>query len=688
MTGDIYRPVTNIKGIGPGRARLLEKLGIFTINDALWFFPRKYVDRREIRKISELRENESSVVIARIISVSSKRSFRSGTYICLCEAKDGTGTVSIVWFNRKGLDNILKQGTPIAISGHPSFGNGKIEFSNPDFEVLKNSSDVDKFTGIVPVYPSTSGLSARWLQTLMSRILEENIPLVSEYIPDSIIEKRGLLGIREAIIGMHRPDSEEHWQASRKRLAYEEFYFLQISLILRRERLKKSNEAAKIKPTGSSFLKFIESLPFELTDSQKAVFTQVFKDTKDGHPMSRLLQGDVGSGKTVIALGLAAAGADAGIQTAVMAPTEILAEQLYSQAQKLLHHAGITSVLLKGGQGRPERIHLIRSIKTGQAQVVVGTHAMIQEGVEFDNLGIVIIDEQQRFGVMQRGEMLSRGKNPHLLMMSATPIPRTVAVCLFGDMDVSFITEKPEGRKKIETRLIDLTKIRDLMQFIINESAAGGRVYWICPRVEDDMADQLVSVGKRYAFLKKHLGPLGIGYIHGQMSGNDKNSELGKFRDGTTKVLVGTTVLEVGLDVPEASVVVIESPERYGLSQLHQLRGRIGRGFRRGVCVLFVNKTGDDVAERLKVMLKVSDGFKIAEADFLLRGPGKILGLKQHGAAGFKVADIFRDSELLKYAKEDAEWLISHSTFLLNDPEFMKKLYVFQKNDFKVSFDA
>ncbi|MDY9921597.1 MAG: ATP-dependent DNA helicase RecG [Synergistota bacterium] len=688
MTADIYEPVINIKGIGPGRAGLLKNLGIFTVNDALWFFPRKYADRRETCKISALKEGRSSIVVAKITSISCKRSFRTGTYICLCEAEDGTGTVSIIWFNRKGLNNILEQGTSIAIFGRPSFCDGKIEFSNPDFEVVKDGSDVENFTGIVPVYPSTAGLPVRWFRKLMSKLLEENLPLLTEYLPQSIIEKRGLQGIRDALRGMHRPASEEDWKNSRKRLAYEEFLFLQTVLVLRKERIKRSYDAAKILPGGYYYSGFMDSLPFQLTASQKKVFDQVFKDTKNAHPMSRLLQGDVGSGKTVIALGLAAAGADAGIQTAIMAPTEVLAEQIYSQAQKFLSPTGITCALLKGGQVRSERVPLIGSIKTGRTKVVVGTHAMIQDGVEFLNLGTVIIDEQQRFGVMQRGEMISRGKTPHLLMMSATPIPRTVSVCLFGDMDISVIKERPEGRKKVETRLIDFTKMKELLQFIINESAAGGRTYWICPRVEDEAENELVSVEKRYAFLKKHLGLLGIGFIHGKMTGNVKNGELEKFRDGTTKVLVGTTVLEVGVDVPEASVIVIESPDRYGLSQLHQLRGRVGRGGRRGVCLLLVDMIDEDVTERLMIMLKTDDGFKIAEADFLLRGPGKIAGLQQHGAAGFKVADVFRDSELLKYAKEDAEWLISDAPALLNGTGFGEKVDIFQKNGMEVSFKA
>lgn len=674
VTADINDPVINIRGIGPRRAALLKKLGIRTANDVLWFFPRRYADRREICKIAELRPGRNSVVIVKIGTVSCRRSFRTGIQVCSCEAEDGTGTLSVIWFNRKGLGSILTEGTSVALFGLPSFCEGRIEFSNPEFEIVKDASGIAGFTGIVPVYPLTAGLPERWLRKFIDSILENYLPLVKEYLPQSIIEKRGLPDIREALRGMHRPESESHWKYCRDRLAYEEFLFLQTALVLRKERLKRYGRAARLTAEGPYFSAFMSSLPFELTPSQRQVISRIFEDTKNGHPMSRLLQGDVGSGKTVISLALAAAGADAGIQTAIMAPTEVLAEQLYVQAQKFLSKTGIKCALLKGGLNRSEKSRIIDSIREGRIKVVVGTHAMIQDGVEFSRLGTVIIDEQQRFGVMQRGEMLSRGKTPHLLMMSATPIPRTISACLFGDMDISVIRERPKGRQKIETRLIDLTKIRDLLQFMIDESAAGGRTYWVCPRVEEDGENNIASVEKRYKFLKKHLCPLGIGFIHGKMDSEQKSRELEKFRAGEIKVLVGTTVLEVGVDVPEASVVVIESPERYGLSQLHQIRGRVGRGSRRGVCLLLVDKIEEEAADRLKILLATDDGFRIAEADHLLRGPGKISGYEQHGASEFRTADIYRDSVLLERASEDARSLVSDEKALLNERAFKDKL--------------
>ena len=684
VASTILDPVINIRGVGPGRSALLKKLGIETANDALWFFPRRYEDRREICKISELRPDRSSVVIVKVRSVISRRSFKRGIDVCTCEAEDDTGIVRMVWFNRKGLDKVLKEGTSAAIFGLPSFSEERIEFLNPDFEVVFGGSDFGGFTGIIPIYPSTAGLPVRWFRKFIKTLLEEYIPHVHEYLPQSIIGKRGLPGIREALMGMHRPGSEDHWKKCRNRLAYEEFLLLQTALVLRKERLKRSEGAAIICPGGKYYSGFMESLPFDLTSAQINVLSEIFKDVNNGYPMSRLLQGDVGSGKTVIALALAAAGADAGIQTAIMAPTEVLAEQIYSQAQKFLSNGGLRCALLTGGLGRSEKNRITDSVARGLTMVVVGTHAMIQDGVMFRNLGTVIIDEQQRFGVMQRGDMLSRGASPHLLMMSATPIPRTISACLYGDMDISVIRDRPEGRKKIETRLVDFTRIRDLMQFMIDESAAGGRIYWICPRVEEDGQNDLVSVEKRHKFLEKYIGPLGIGSIHGKMEGKLKDAALEKFRSGETKVLVGTTVLEVGVDVPEASVVVIESPERYGLSQLHQLRGRVGRGGRRGVCLLLVNKTDEDIAERLKIILTTDDGFEIAESDHLLRGPGKISGYEQHGEAEFKIADIFRDSGLLEKAKEDAEFLVLDEAALSKEERFKDKLDIYLRPDVTV----
>ncbi len=674
LPSEIFGPVGNIKGIGQARGRLLKNLGINSINDALWFFPRKYIDRRNFLTISGLQPGEAAVVRGTISKINFKKSLRTGIYFAVCDICDGTGTASAVWFNSRRLNCILSEGTALVIFGVPSFNDGKAEFLNPAFEVTNGNNDISSFMGIVPVYPSTSGMSERWFRKFMTGIIEDYLPLVDEYLPLKILEKRSLLPIQEALRGMHRPESEENWKNSRKRLAYEEFLLLQSVLMLRKNKLKRTAPSVKIVPGGPCYSKFMSLLPFELSAAQKKVFSEVFKDTRRGQPMSRLLQGDVGSGKTIIALGLAAACADAGIQAAILVPTEVLAEQIYSQAQRFLVPAGIICSLIKGGQSRAERMSVTESVRSGQSCVAIGTHAMLQDGIDFHHLGTVIIDEQQRFGVMQRGEILSRGKAPHLLMMSATPIPRTIAVCLFGDLDISVLTERPEGRKHTETRLIDFTRIQDLMQFIINESAAGGRTYWICPRVEDEEGDEIASVKKRYCFLNKHLGPLGIGLIHGKMTADSKNSEIEKFREGTTRVLVGTTVLEVGVDVPEASVVVIESPEFYGLSQLHQLRGRVGRGGRRGVCVLLAKKLEENLDERLDVILKTDDGFKIAEADYNLRGPGKITGCKQHGTADFKIADIYMDTKLLRYSREDAAELISNDPDLSESPLFARKL--------------
>ena len=459
---------------------------------------------------------------------------------------------------------------------------------------------------------------------------------------------------------MHHPTDTESWRNARRRLAYEELLVVQAGLALRRHALKSCKVVAKIVP-GEIYAAFRSSLPFEPTQAQKKAFDELFADTAKDKPMSRLLQGDVGSGKTLVAVGFAAACCDSQIQCAIMAPTEILAMQLYEQAQKYLVPLGCKVAMIKGGQKLSERNKILEATLSGEINVVVGTQALLFDRVKFKKLGAVIIDEQQRFGVEQRRALVKHGSAPHLLMMSATPIPRSLAMTLFADLDISALTEKPVGRKKLETRITDVKNMAVLLQFLIDEAGRGGRVYWVCPRVEEDGSTALTSVKKRFAFLKKHLGKLGVGLVYGGMSGDEKDATLEKFRSGEIKILTGTTVIEVGIDVPEASVIVIENPERFGLSQLHQLRGRIGRGSRRGVCVLLVQSLEGAIPERLQIMLDTDDGFEIAEADLELRGSGEISGAAQHGLTEFKHVKLKKDLKLIAQAREDAAWLVQES---------------------------
>jgi ATP-dependent DNA helicase RecG len=665
-------PLSEFQGVGPKRSALLAALGVLTVWDLLNFFPRRYEDRRSAAKISELVPGRAAVVNAKVESVERRRLSKPGLELVTALVTDGSGELAVVWFNRKGLEYVLKEGTAAVFYGVPSLRAGTFEMMNPEFEVCGGENE-ERFTGIVPIYPSTAGLPVRWFRSLAADVVEEALPLVEETLPAAALKKRSLMPLREALRTMHRPDSEQEWKQARQRLAYEEFFTLQTAMALKRKRMRDSSAACRIIP-GPVYKKFLASLPFPLTASQTKALQEIFADTKHSWPMSRLLQGDVGSGKTLVAVGLAAAAADCGVQTAIMAPTEVLASQLFAQCLKWLEPLGVKSVLLKGGQSAAERRETLAAIEDGSAPAAVGTQALIENGVKFKKLGALVIDEQHRFGVEQREALLKNRRVPHVLMMSATPIPRTLTMCLFGDLDVSVLAERPAERRKTETRLIDVKKMGALLQFIINEAAAGGRIFWVCPRVEEDDASEAASAERRRVFLGKHLGALGVGLLHGRMNAQEKERSLNDFRAGRTRLLVTTTVVEVGVDVPEASVIVIESPERFGLSQLHQLRGRVGRGKRRGVCVLLVKDLADGAPERLSVMLATDDGFEIAEADLKFRGSGELAGSAQHGDAGFKVADLAKDARLLYEAKEDAEEFVAAAPVRFESPYFARRV--------------
>lgn len=663
MTYSLSAPLSSLSGVGPKRALLLANLGVSVVGDLLWVFPRRYEDRRVLTKIKDLVPGRPAVIIATVEDISRKR-LRSGLDLVTAEMTDETGSVSITWFNRKGMEYVLKPGTRAALYGEPSIRVRVLEMSNPDFAVVKEGEEPEKFAVILPIYPSTAGLPARWFRSLMEDVVAELIPLLQETLPEWVMTKRGLPPLSDALRAMHAPKDGEEWKRARRRLAYEELFLLQVGLAYKRRQFKSKTTKLKITGKGKIFKKFLENLPFSLTQAQQKAIDEILADLSGGGPMSRLLQGDVGSGKTVVALALAAAAADSGVQAALMAPTEVLAGQLYAQSVKYMAPMGVETVLVKGGQTAAERRAALSLIADGTASIIIGTQALLEEKIQWKKLGVVIIDEQHRFGVMQRAAIMDRKPVPHLLMMSATPIPRTLAICLFGDLDISLLREKPEGRRGTETRVIDGSKMKILLQFLADEAKQGARAYWICPRVEDDEESETASVEKRFEFVSRHLGRLGVGLLHGRMNGAEKEEVLALFHSGEIKILVSTTVVEVGVDVPEASVVVIESPERFGLSQLHQLRGRVGRGSRRGVCVLLTRDSDGETPARLEAMLKTNDGFAIAEADLQLRGAGEVSGKAQHGVTEFKIADIAKDIALLAEAREDAaEWVE-------NDPEF------------------
>ena len=674
MSNFLQKPLTSFRGVGPQRSRLLAALGLVVVEDLLWFFPRRYEDRRHVAAIASLLPGRPAVVYAKVTDTKRRRLQKPGLGIVTALLTDESGSITVSWFNRKGLEYILKEGTSVVIYGVPSVHGSAVEMSNPDFEVLKESGTGASFCGIIPIYPSTAGLPAKWFRTFAAEVIAVALPHIKETIPNFIIEKRKLRPLAEALASMHAPSSPEEWKESRRRLAYEEMLLLQTALAVRRKKLKNIRSATPLKMDGKIYQAFKDGLPFPMTDAQIKAIQEISADIKQNIPMLRLLQGDVGSGKTLVAVALAAAASDSGVQTAVLAPTEVLADQLYVQMEQHLAPQGVLAVMLKGSQTPAQRKTVIDKISSGEAGIIVGTQSLLEDGVPYRNLGVVIIDEQHRFGVAQRGVFTKRKSVPHMLMMSATPIPRTLSLSLFGDLDISVLEGKPAGRQKIQTRIIDAGQMKTLLCFIVDEIRSGGKVYWICPRVENSGEEGVASAEKRYSFLKKHLGFLGTELLHGKMDSRQKECALRNFKEGSANILVATTVVEVGVDIKEASVVVIESPERFGLSQLHQLRGRVGRGERRGVCLLLNQNHETGTPRRLEVLVNTDDGFKIAEADLALRGSGEISGDLQHGLNEFKLIDLIKDVNLITEAREDAAEIAENSEDLSLYSELKNKI--------------
>lgn len=657
MDERLAAPLSAIRGAGPRRLALLEKLGLRTIYDLLFFFPRKYEDRRNVRKISALVPGAPSVVIAQSRGCEARALPGRGRRIIKCRFSDGGGFLDAVWFNIKGLELSLKEGTRAALYGVTSLRGGVFEMLSPELEILKEDGRAENFSGIKPVYPLTAGLPKNWLRRAVTETVKTYAPLLEEPIPQEIIKRNNLMPLPEAVAQMHEPDSPQSWKEARRRIAYGELFALQLAMAASRAKNAKSGAARAER--GPLFRAMMESLPFKLTDSQQKVIDEIIDGASAGAQSARLLQGDVGSGKTAVAAAFAAAICDGGAQCAVLAPTEALAGQLCAQMKKYIPLADGECLLIKGSMPAAARRKAEASAADGSARIIAGTQALLSEKLKFHKLGAVIIDEQQRFGVRQREKLLGGGARPHLLMLSATPIPRTTALTFYGDLDLSVIDSVPAGRTPVETRLADYAKLPELLRFAAREILAGGRVYWICPRVEEGDG-AAVSAVKRYEWLVKKLPPVKISLVHGQLESAEKERALADFRSGASQLLVGTTVLEVGIDVPEASLIVIESPERYGLSQLHQLRGRVGRGARRGVCVLLSGAASD--AARLRKFAATNDGFEIARIDLETRGAGELAGLAQHGDAGFRVADLARDAELAELARRDASELAARGS--------------------------
>lgn len=647
-----------LRGVGPARAALLGRLGIETVGDLLLHLPRRHEDRRNPTPLSRLVEGVEQAAIVRIEQVRTIRT-RRGAVLVRAGVVDATGAAHAVWFNQPYLSQRLSRGQPVSLYGRVERAGRGLQFTAPEIEALDPDAEPWNIGRLVPVYPTTEGLSQRALRAMVREALTACAGLLPDALPEAIRAEHRLPGLREALWSAHFPEDEAAYVEARRRLAFEELFILQIGIQQQRARLLATPRGATYAPAGDLLARFLGTLPFALTRAQQRAIEEIVADMRGPTPMNRLLQGDVGSGKTVVAAAALVRCVEGGYQGALMAPTEILAEQHFLTLGRVLEPLGVDVQLLLGGMDAPSRAPALEMLMRGGAGIVVGTHALLEEAVVFDRLGLVVVDEQHRFGVMQRSRLREKGRAPDVLVMTATPIPRTLVLTIYGDLDVSVLDELPPGRTPVVTHVRPKSARPKIYDYVREQVASGRQAFVVCPLIEESETLQVRSAVE----LARELaaGPLAglrLEVMHGRLPPSIKAQRMEALRAGRLDVLVATTVIEVGIDVPNASVMVIEDADRYGLAQLHQLRGRVGRGAARAHCILIADPTTEEGRRRLEVMRQTGDGFRIAQEDLRLRGPGEVLGVRQHGLAGLRVADPVADLPLLEEAKAAAEALL------------------------------
>ena len=670
MTVTLSSPVKYLRGVGPQRSLVLEQRGISTVADLLGYFPFRYEDRIRFTPIAEAQPGQIYTILAEVApGGGSTVRFRGRSAIFHVKLQDGSGSLHARFFHGSYLEGRLKEGQRLVVHGKidvDPYRPGRLEMVNPQIELIGGAdeapADSTEVGRIIPVYEAIGKVSSRMFRRILYGVLQTLDTNIPDPIPAEIRERYRFPSRRDALLAVHFPAKDENIELlnsfrspAQIRLIFEEFFYYQLALALRRLREhRRRGIALQVRePKVREALKRI--LPFKPTAAQKRVLAEIAADLERPYPMHRLLEGDVGSGKTIVALEAAAIAIENGCQVALMAPTEILAAQHFLSARRVFQPAGYSAELLVSGQKRAEREQALERIASGKAQLVVGTHALIENPVAFHRLGLVIIDEQHRFGVLQRKRLIEKGESPHLLVMTATPIPRTLALTLYGDLDLSVIDEMPPGRTPIETRWTPDSQLAGVWQFLKREISQGRQAFVIYPVVEESK-QELKAATAEFERLSRDVFPdLRIGLLHGRLKNEEKEAVMESFRRKETLILVATTVVEVGVDVPNSTVMVIEHADRFGLAQLHQLRGRIGRGPEKSYCVLVAPKsiTGE-AKERLETMVATSNGFEIAERDLKLRGPGEFFGTRQHGDAAFSAAQPLRDRELLELARREA----------------------------------
>lgn len=678
---DLNKEIQFVKGIGPKRAEKLHKLNIFTLKDLIYYFPRQYEDRSKVKKINQL-ENEEKVTIKGVITRMESYSPKKGMNIIRMDMRDDTGYIKLSFFNQEYIKRAFKSGDSIVV-----FGKVKIENNFKEFvpiEIEHYSSKPQSNCKIEPIYPLTYGLSNKELQGIIRSVLTKEEFKVKEYLPTYILEKYKLCGIDFAVRNIHSPSNKEALKIALYRLVFEEFLILQLGLFYFKNGV---NESSGIEFKENEKLNdIIESLPFKLTKAQNRALSEITQDMTSSKVMNRLVQGDVGSGKTVVALLALASAVLNGYQGALMAPTEILASQHYDSFKEILERFNIKSELLVGSLTKKQKEKVLEKVKNQEVDILIGTHALIEDKVEFKNLGIVITDEQHRFGVRQRGRLSNKGDSPDILVMTATPIPRTLALILYGDLDISIIDELPPGRQPIETIAIEHKRRNEAYENLVRSEVQKGRqVYVVCPLVEESEKIEATAASELVEELKREFfSDLRVGLLHGKMRPAEKDAIMDDFKNKKLDILVSTTVIEVGVNVPNATLMIIENAERFGLAQLHQLRGRVGRGNHKSYCILIYNSKTEVCKERMAIMEETTDGFKISQKDLEIRGPGEFFGTRQHGLPELKVANIFKHIKILKQAQLEARYIIGQDRRLqLKENQKIKEeiLYKFSERE-------
>ena len=669
---DLEKDIQFIKGVGPNRATLLNKLNIYTLKDIITYFPREHEDRGKVKTISELEDGEEALISAFPVGRINEIKIRKNLTLCKLTVRDETGTCQMTWYNQAYLKNNIKQNIRYKFYGKVSKKYGKPEMQSQIYEEENSNRNTGK---IVPIYPLTYSLSQNVIRKIIENALNEIEGKLEETLPQYLLEKYNLYDFNTAIKQIHFPDNFANFNLARKRLVFEELFSMQLALLS----LKNKYE---IKKPGIQFDKnakmsdVIDILPFRPTKAQLRVLEEIDRDMEDAKPMNRLLQGDVGSGKTVVALIAAYKAVKSGYQAVIMAPTAILATQHLETFNDILKDSGIRCELLISGITKKKKEAMLKRLADGEIDILIGTHAVLEENVVFNKLGLVVTDEQHRFGVRQRSTIVEKGNNPDVLVMTATPIPRTLALILYGDLDISIIDELPPNRKKIETFAVTKGMEQRVNNFIIKNIDEGRQCYVVCPLVEENEEIDAKSVMEIYENYKNKVFPnYRVEYLHGKMKPKEKDAIMEEFKNGNIDILISTTVIEVGVNVPNSNIMIIENAERFGLAQLHQLRGRVGRGEYQSYCILKYQGNSQIIRERMKVISSTNDGFIISEKDLELRGSGEFFGTKQHGIPEFKIANLFEDIQILKQVQGIALEIIDKDPLLekeVNKP--LKKL--------------